>query len=38
MDTQTMWLIYGLIAVTSPILLITAKNWVIKGLPERPAV
>jgi POT family proton-dependent oligopeptide transporter len=29
--TQTMWLIYGLIAVTSPIGLIIAKSWVEQG-------
>ena len=38
LNTETMWLIYGLVAVTSPILLISAKNWVLRGLEERPAV
>jgi len=32
LHTETMWLIYGLIAVTSPILLIAAKGWVQRGL------
>ncbi|MFH1755393.1 MAG: MFS transporter [Candidatus Latescibacterota bacterium] len=31
LQTETMWLIYGLIAITSPLLLIIAKPWVQKG-------
>ncbi|KAB2908116.1 MAG: MFS transporter [Ignavibacteriales bacterium] len=31
MNTETMWLIYGLIAIISPIGLVLAKNWMMKG-------
>ncbi|RMD49676.1 MAG: MFS transporter [Ignavibacteria bacterium] len=31
MNTETMWLIYGLIAIISPIGLVLAKNWMQKG-------
>jgi MFS family permease len=31
-NTQTMWLIYGLIAIVSPIALLFAKKWMGKGL------
>lgn len=34
-QTETMWLIYGLIAVSSPLLLIVAKKWVQKGLEAK---
>jgi MFS family permease len=39
LQTDTMWLIYGLIAITSPLLLIIAKPWVQKGkgLEEKSA-
>jgi len=30
--TEVMWFIYGLIAISSPILLILAKNWLKKGM------
>ncbi len=33
--TQTMWFIYGLIAVSSPILLLLAKNWLRKGIGKK---
>ncbi len=31
MNTETMWLIYGFIAIISPIGLFLAKNWMMKG-------
>lgn len=31
MNTQMLWLIYGLIAIISPIALVLAKNWMLKG-------
>ena len=31
MSTGTMWFIYGLIAIVSPIGLVLAKNWMLKG-------
>ena len=31
MNTETMWLIYGLIAIISPIGLLIAKKWMKKG-------
>ena len=31
MNTQMLWLIYGLIAIISPIALVLAKNWMMKG-------
>lgn len=31
MNTETMWLLYGMIAVISPIGLILAKKWMVKG-------
>lgn len=31
MNTEFMWLIYGLIAITSPLGLILAKKWMLKG-------
>ncbi|MFH1861821.1 MAG: MFS transporter [bacterium] len=33
-DTGTMWLLYGLIACTSPLILILGRKWVEKGVPE----
>jgi MFS family permease len=38
LNTETMWLIYGFVAISSPILLIMAKKWVQKGLYEQPVV
>lgn len=35
MNTQTMWFIYGLIAVISPIALLLAKKWIGKDMHER---
>jgi len=35
MNTQTMWLIYGMIAIISPVSLLLAKKWMGKGLEER---
>jgi MFS family permease len=37
LNTETMWLIYGFIAIISPIGLLIAKNWVQKGLQVKPA-
>lgn len=37
LNTETMWLIYGFIAIISPIGLLIAKNWVQKGLQVRSA-
>ncbi|GAB4186058.1 MAG: hypothetical protein Kow00108_23430 [Calditrichia bacterium] len=34
-NTQFMWMFHGLIAIISPIALILAKNWMMKGLKER---
>lgn len=34
-DTETMWLIYGGIAMLSPIALILAKGWMIKGFKTK---
>lgn len=36
-NTETMWLIFGCIAIASPVLLIVAKGWVGKGMKERAA-
>ncbi|MDX2416666.1 MAG: MFS transporter [Xanthomonadales bacterium] len=33
-NTETMWLIYGLVALTSPIALILARKWVNRGLEQ----
>ncbi len=35
MATQKMWLIYGLIAITSPVLLILARNWIGKDFKTK---
>ena len=35
MHTGTMWFIYGLIAIMSPIGLVLAKNWMLKGFKEK---
>ncbi len=37
MHTETMWLIYGFIAILSPIGLLLAKNWMIKGFKTKAA-
>lgn len=34
LHTETMWLIYALIAMASPVGLILARKWVLKGLPR----
>ena len=34
MDTEKMWLIYGLIAIITPIGLIVARKWMLKGFKE----
>jgi MFS family permease len=34
MNTETMWLIYGFIAIISPIGLILAKKWMLKGFKD----
>jgi POT family proton-dependent oligopeptide transporter len=36
-DTETMWLIYAIIAITTPIMLIIAKRWMGKQLEEKAA-
>lgn len=35
MNTETMWLIYGFIAIISPIGLVIAKNWMMKGFKHK---
>lgn len=35
MNTETMWLIYGFIAIISPIGLLVAKNWMMKGFKHK---
>lgn len=35
MNTETMWLIYGLIAIISPIGLVLAKRWMVKGFKDK---
>ncbi|MBI5865445.1 MAG: MFS transporter, partial [Planctomycetes bacterium] len=37
LHTGTLWFIYGCVAMASPIGLILARRWVIKGLHTRPA-
>ncbi|NNK99849.1 MAG: MFS transporter [Xanthomonadales bacterium] len=37
LNTETMWLIYGLVAMVSPIALVLAGKWVQKGLKEKIA-
>ena len=36
-DTPTMWLIYGFIALASPIGLLLGRSWVMSGLHDKPA-
>ncbi|CAN5702710.1 hypothetical protein BH09MYX1_BH09MYX1_16480 [soil metagenome] len=36
--TETMWLIYGLIALATPIGLVLARGWVKRGPPPKPSV
>ena len=36
-DTPTMWLIYGFIALASPIGLLFGRKWVMSGLHDKPA-
>ncbi len=35
LDTQTMWLIYGLIAISSPVMLVLARGWIGRDFKER---
>ncbi len=35
MNTEVMWLIYGLIAIVSPVALVLAKNWMLKGFKTK---
>ena len=35
MNTETMWLIYGFIAISSSVFLILAKRWMTKGFIEK---
>jgi MFS family permease len=37
MNTETMWFIYGLIAIISPIGLLAAKKWMVKGFKTKAA-
>jgi len=37
LNTQSMWLIYGFIAILSPTGLLLAKNWMIKGFKTKAA-
>ncbi len=37
MNTEMMWLIYGLIAIISPVALVLAKNWMLKGFKTKAA-
>jgi hypothetical protein len=37
MNTEMMWLIYGLIAIISPVALVLAKNWMLKGFKTEAA-
>ena len=36
-DTRTMWIIYGLIAVSSPFMLFFARNWIGKSINKNAA-
>ncbi len=35
LNTEKMWLFYGIIAVSSPVFLILARKWMVKGMKER---
>ncbi len=35
MNTETMWFIYALIAMISPVALILARKWMMAGMPEK---
>lgn len=35
LQTETMWLVFGLIAITSPVALVLARNWLGKGMKLR---
>lgn len=35
LNTETMWLIYGLVAMVSPVLLVMAAKWVQKGIHQK---
>ena len=35
MNTEMMWLIYGFIAIVSPVALIFAKTWMVKGFKTK---
>jgi hypothetical protein len=35
MNTQTMWLIYGFIAIISPIGLLLSRTWMMKGFKTK---
>jgi POT family proton-dependent oligopeptide transporter len=37
LNTEAMWLIYGLVAMISPVVLVLAAKWVGKGLKEKAA-
>jgi len=37
LNTETMWLIYGLVAMISPVALVLARKWVGKGLQHKAA-
>ena len=35
LNTEKLWLIYGFIAVSSPVFLILARKWMVKGMKEK---
>jgi len=35
MNTETMWFVYGLIAIVSPVGLLLAKGWMKKGFKTK---
>jgi len=38
LDTETMWFVYGLIAIMTPVGLFLAKGWMVKGFKEKHQV
>jgi hypothetical protein len=35
MHTETMWLIYGLIAMVTPVALLVGRRWMVKGFKTK---
>lgn len=35
-DAETLWFIYGVIAMASPVLLVLARRWLLAGMDEKP--